>query len=232
MPETPALFEPSEFFDLAQTEHIALFDKVQYPWDVLQQIGKYLQFRLKPGISGVVSGKPFISDQVYIGPGTVVEQGAYLKGPAWIGANCQVRNSAYIRENVIVGDGCTLGNSCEFKNCLLFNGAEVPHFSYVGDSILGHKAHLGAGVILSNLRLDRQEVTIQGAGMNLPTGLKKFGAMVGDGAEIGCNSVLNPGSLIGKEAVLYPGTIWRGHLQARHIARNEGASRLQVFPRR
>jgi len=221
MPDMNPDLEPAAFFDLAQTEHLALFDKVQYPWQALAQIETYLQFRLKPGIQGMLSGKPFISDQVYIGPGTVVEHGAYLKGPAWIGANCHVRNGAYIRENVIVGDGCTLGNSCEFKNCLLFNHAEVPHFSYVGDSILGHKAHLGAGVILSNLRLDHKEVVIQGGGLHLPTGLRKFGAMVGDGAEIGCNSVLNPGSIVGRNSLIYPASNWRGILAANMIAKNK-----------
>ena len=106
-------------------------------------------------------GKPFISDAVFIGSGTIVEQGAVLKGPAWIGENCHIRSGCYVRENVIVGDGVVMGNSCEFKNCILFDEAQVPHFNYVGDSILGYRAHLGAGVILSNVKLDHREIHVQ-----------------------------------------------------------------------
>ena len=108
-----------------------------------------------------VMGRPFISEHVYIGGGTVVENGATIKGPAWIGSNCEIRSGCYIRENVIVGDGVVLGNSCEFKNCIIFNDAEIPHFSYVGDSVLGYQAHLGAGVILSNVRLDHKEISVK-----------------------------------------------------------------------
>ena len=115
-----------------------------------------------------------------------------------------MRSGCYIRENVIVGDGCVLGNSCEFKNCILFDGCEVPHFNYVGDAILGHKAHLGAGVILSNVRLDRGEVIVKHGAERIGTGLKKFSAIIGDHAEIGCNSVINPGSLIGRRCVVHP----------------------------
>src|SRR5690606_23191118 len=124
------------------------------------KIATYLKFRLKPAVLGRLMGRPFISTQVFVGRGTVIEQGAVIKGPAWIGENCEIRSGCYIRENVIVGDGVVLGNSCEFKNCLIFNDAQIPHFNYVGDSILGHHAHLGAGVILSNVKLDRSDVTI------------------------------------------------------------------------
>jgi NDP-sugar pyrophosphorylase family protein len=119
-------------------------------------------------------------------------------------------NGCYIRENVIVGSGCVLGNSCEFKNSIIFDETQVPHFSYVGDSILGYRAHLGAGVILSNVKLDRGEITIAVAGSYVPTGLRKFGAIIGDRTEIGCNSVINPGSIIGRSTIVYPGTFWRG----------------------
>lgn len=213
------MFAPDEFLDLSQTEHGLLFDDVEHVWQALPKITAYLQFRLKPAVLGKVLGKPFISNTVYIGRGTIIEHGAMIKGPAWIGENCQIRNGAYIRENVILGDGVVAGNSSEFKNCLVFNDAEIPHFNYVGDSILGYKAHLGAGVILSNVRLDRAPVTISTAHGPVETGLRKFGAVIGDRSEIGCNAVLSPGSLIGRSCIVYPGTQWRGVLADRHIAK-------------
>ncbi len=153
------MFSAAEFFELEHTAHPKLFETEKYVWDALKQIPSYLQFRLKPAVLGELVGKPFISDSVFIGSGTIVEQGAMLKGPAWIGENCHIRSGCYVRENVIVGDGVVMGNSCEFKNCILFDEAQVPHFSYVGDSILGYQAHLGAGVILSNVKLDHAEIS-------------------------------------------------------------------------
>src|SRR5687768_11424764 len=122
------MFKPSDYLDLSQTEHGALFEKVEQVWETLSHIQAYLKFRLKPSIQATLIGKPFISDQVYLGEGTVVEPTAVIRGPAWIGRNCQIRAGAYIRENVIVGDNCVVGNSCELKNCVLFNGSQVPHF--------------------------------------------------------------------------------------------------------
>src|ERR1051325_539158 len=204
------MLSAAEFFELGHTAHSKLFEKDKYVWEALKQIPSYLQFRLKPGVLGELVGKPFISESVFIGRGTIVEQGATLKGPAWIGENCHVRSGCYVRENVIVGNGVVMGNSCEFKNCILFDEAQVPHFSYVGDSILGYRAHLGAGVILSNVKLDRGEITVFTTGSHVPTGLRKFGAIVGDRAAIGCNSVLNPAAIIGRSSIVYPGTVWRG----------------------
>jgi len=212
-------FSPSEYLDLDHTDHRSLFEKVSNAWEALPLIASYLQFRLKPAIHGKQIGRPFISNAVYIGHGTVIEQGAMIKGPAWIGDECEIRAGCYIRENVIVGNGAVLGNSCEFKNCIVFDEAQVPHFNYVGDSILGHKAHLGAGVILSNVRLDRAEIVVRGEDDATPTGLKKFGAIVGDRAEIGCNAVLSPGSMIGRDALIYPGVQWKGVLPAKTIAK-------------
>lgn len=213
------MFPPDQFFDLDRTAHRVIFENVENVWQALPKIATYLQFRLKPGIHGTLIGKPFISTAVFVGEGTVIEQGAMIKGPAWIGENCQIRSGCYIRENVIIGDGVVAGNSCEFKNCLIFDGAQVPHFNYVGDSILGYKAHLGAGVTLSNVKLDRTEIKVSSGGEFISTGLKKFGAIVGDHAEIGCQSVLSPGSLIGRKAIVYPGSQWRGSLAAEHIAK-------------
>src|SRR4030095_2306022 len=192
------IFASSAYLDLNHTEHRMLFENSVHAWEALKQITSYLQFRLKPQILGRMVGKPFVSNAVYIGRGTVIEQGAMVKGPAWIGEGCEIRNGAYIRENVIIGSGCVIGNSSEFKNCIVFDECQVPHFNYVGDSILGYRAHLGAGVILSNVKLDKTEITVPlSDGGIIPTGLKKFGAIVGDFAEIGCNSVINPGSIIG-----------------------------------
>ena len=213
------MFPIEEFFDLSQCEHRALFENVENVWDVLPKIATYLQFRLKPGLHGKLIGKPFVSAAVYVGKNTVIEQGAMVKGPAWIGDNCEIRNGCYIRENVIIGNGVVAGNSSEFKNCLIMNDAQIPHYNYVGDSILGHAAHLGAGVILSNVRLDKAPVKISTSEGQINTELRKFGALVGDHAEIGCNSVLSPGSLIGRHSVVYPGSQWRGYLPAGHIAK-------------
>ncbi|PYJ36658.1 MAG: UDP-N-acetylglucosamine diphosphorylase, partial [Verrucomicrobia bacterium] len=125
------MFATAEFLNLEHTAHPKLFENQNYVWDALKQIASYLQFRLKPGVLGQLVGKPFLSNHVFIGRGTIVEQGAVLKGPAWIGENCQIRSGCYVRENVIVGDGVVMGNSCEFKNCILFDEAQVPHFNYV-----------------------------------------------------------------------------------------------------
>jgi UDP-N-acetylglucosamine diphosphorylase / glucose-1-phosphate thymidylyltransferase / UDP-N-acetylgalactosamine diphosphorylase / glucosamine-1-phosphate N-acetyltransferase / galactosamine-1-phosphate N-acetyltransferase len=204
----------ADYLDFSHTAHASLFRDDEPVWSVLTRIAAYLEANLKPGIQGKVDPKATVGDRVFIGAGTIVEPGAVIKGPAWIGANCQIRSGCYVRENVIVGDGCVLGNSCEFKNCVLFDHCEVPHFNYVGDAILGHKAHLGAGVILSNVRLDRGEVMVVHEGGRIATGLKKFSAIVGDYAEIGCNSVINPGSLIGRRSILYPLTNFGGVLPA------------------
>lgn len=163
-----------------------------------------------------------------IGEGTVVEDGAMIKGPAIIGRNCQIRHNAYVREDVIIGDNCVIGNACEIKTALIFNHCQVPHFNYVGDSILGHKAHLGAGVVLSNFKSLKGNVTVPVDGLPLDTGLRKFGALLGDGCDIGCNAVLNPGSIIGRGAVIYPCTNWRGILPANMIAKNKAAIEVVV----
>lgn len=213
------IFPAAEYLDLERTSHRPLFEGITQVWEALALIPRYLQFRLKPAMHGRVVGRPFISGMVYVGHNTIIEQGACIRGPAWIGDDCEIRNGAYIRENVIVGNGCVLGNSCEFKNCILFDEAQVPHFNYVGDAILGHHAHLGAGVILSNVRLDHGEIWIGSDEGRVPTGLRKFSAVVGDFAEIGCNSVINPGSIIGRGSVIFPGTIWRGVLPGRSVVR-------------
>jgi NDP-sugar pyrophosphorylase family protein len=181
-------------------------------------------------VLGELLGKPFISNNVYIGAGTVVEQGALLKGPAWIGENCHIRSGCYVRENVIAGDGVVMGNSCEFKNCILFDGVQAPHFNYVGDSILGYRAHLGAGVILSNVKLDHREIHVTTNDGSIATGLKKFGAIVGDRTEIGCNAVINPGAVIGRDCIIYSTANLRGVVPANSIVKVR--ENLQILTRR
>jgi len=217
------MFRPADLFDLTQTQHASLFDGCEQAWDALKRLKEYLAANLRPGLRNRCEGVAFIGAEVFIGEGTVVEDGAMIKGPAIIGRNCQIRHNAYVRENVIVGDDCVVGNSCELKSAILFNGCQVPHFNYVGDSILGCKAHLGAGAVLSNVKSLRGNVAVMQDGQKLDTGLRKFGALLGDGAEIGCNAVLNPGSIIGRNSVVYPLTNWRGVLAANRIAKKSGA---------
>src|SRR3954452_2524618 len=217
------MFKPSDLFDLRQTHHPSLFDRCHYACDALKKIQPYLQANLRPGLENRCEGVAFIGKQVFIGKGTVVEDGAMIKGPAIIGENCEIRHNAYIRENVIIGDNCIIGNACEIKNSLLFNEAAAPHFNYIGDSIFGHKAHLGAGVKISNFKLTAGNIKVELNGKPFDTGLRKFGALLGDHTDIGCNTVLNPGSIIGRNSVIYPNTNWRGVLGAGMIAKNKAA---------
>src|SRR5262245_10806198 len=222
------MFKPADLFDLSQTEHAALFDGVEFAWEALKKIKAYVEANAMASLKNKCEGVAFIGEKVFIGEGTVVEDGAMIKGPAIIGRNCQIRHNAYIREHVVVGDNCVVGNSSELKNALLFNNCQVPHFNYVGDSILGHKAHLGAGVVLSNFKSFKGNITVEKDGQPFDTGLRKFGALLGDGCDIGCNAVLNPGSIIGRGAVIYPCTNWRGILPANMIAKNKAQVEVVV----
>jgi NDP-sugar pyrophosphorylase family protein len=213
-----AMFRPEDFLNLKQFPFPELFDGCDNVWDALKKLPEFMKNRAKSSMQGEVLGTPFIDENVVIGKGTVVEHGATIKGPAIIGENCQVRSSAYVRGDVIVGNECVLGNASEFKNAILFNNVQVPHFSYVGDSILGYKSHLGAGVILSNVKSIKGNVTVK-YGNNIDTGLRKFGSVIGDNCDIGCNCVLNPGSIIGRNSVLYPNVLWRGVCPADSIVK-------------
>lgn len=224
------MLSPADLFDLKQTEHAELFAGCEHAWEALSRIGPYLKGRLRPGLRNSCQGVAFIGEDVSIGEGTVVEDGVMIKGPAIIGRNCQIRHNAYIREDVIIGDDCVVGNACELKNSFLFNRATVPHFNYVGDSILGYKAHLGAGVKISNVKLVEGNVLVDLDGKPCDTGLRKFGALLGDLTEIGCNAVLNPGSIIGRGSMIYPNTNWRGVLPPNSIVKNKAA--LQVIARK
>ena len=209
----------ADLLDLTQCPCPELFPAGENAWDALRKLPDWIKQNLKPARHCSTIGVPYIAEDVFIGEGTVVEHGAVILGPTIIGANCQIRSSAYVRGNVVVGNGCVLGNTSEFKNSILFHESQVPHFSYVGDSILGHKTHLGAGVILSNLKSVKGNVKVRDDGNEIDTGLRKFGAIVGDGADIGCNCVLNPGSIIGRNSILYPNILWRGVCPADSIVK-------------
>lgn len=224
------MFKPGDLFDLSQTAHAELFDGCEFAWQVLPKISGFLAAKIQPALHNSCEGRAYIGEQVFIGKGTVVEDGAMIKGPAIIGENCQIRHNAYIREEVIIGDNCTIGNSCELKNSVLFNGAQVPHFNYVGDSILGYKAHLGAGVKISNFKLFHDNIFIEVDGKPVDTGLRKFGALLGDEAEVGCNAVLSPGSIIGRRSVIYANVLWRGILPDDMIVKNK--STVEIVERR
>lgn len=224
-------YHVEDLFDLAHTEHAALFQGVQRPWEVLKRLGSYINEHVRPGAGGAdVSAAAHVGPNVFIGEGTVVEPGAMILGPAIIGSGCRIRHGAYIRENVIVGNGCVVGNSVELKHSVLLDNCQVPHFNYVGDSILGYKAHLGAGAIVSNVKLNNETVLVDFDGSPIDTGLRKFGALIGDCAEVGCNAVLNPGSILGRGSLVYPTLSWKGILPANMIAKLR--SEVQVVVRR
>lgn len=202
------------------------------PWAWIKAIAPALAAHAKTDWVRAVSPSPAvrIEGDVYLAPDVKLPVTCTLIGPAWIGSGTEIRPGAFIRGNVIIGAGCVIGNACEFKNCLLLDGVQVPHFSYVGDSVLGNKAHLGAGAICSNLRLDQKPVTVRTPERTYETGLRKFGAILGDSAEVGCNAVLNPGSVLGKRALVTPGTAFTGYLPAATIARQRGS--VTHLPRR
>jgi NDP-sugar pyrophosphorylase family protein len=231
------MFEASELFDLTQTRHAALFEGCRYAWEALTRIASYLDAIKTHELYNRCEGTAYIGENVSIGGGTVLEDGVMIVGPAVIGRNCQIRHNAYIRQNVIIGDECVVGNATEVKNSVLFNKAQAPHFNYIGDSVLGYKAHLGAGVKISNFKIFPGNITVEIDGEPFDTGLRKFGALLGDHCEVGCNAVLSPGSILGRSSVVYPNVTWRGILPERMIVKNKAAQevslrRVEVEPAR
>jgi NDP-sugar pyrophosphorylase family protein len=194
-----------EYFSLSGFAHRALWKEGEPLWAPLRDLNDYLKtqvFQIEIAIPrGVYLDRP---DLISIGKGTLIEPGVYIKGPCIIGKGSILRHGAYLRDCVICGDHSLIGHSAEVKHSILLNGSSVTHFCYVGDSIIGSGANLGAGVKCANLRLDRKEIAVTLSGKRVKTGLKKFGALVGDRVQIGCNSVLNPGTLVGKDTVSYP----------------------------
>lgn len=207
-----------DLYDLKYTAAADYLLAFEYPWEAL---GKIKDMIIKIGSSLDKSEYTEISDKVWVHKSAKIAPTAYLGSPCIIGAETEVRHCAFIRGSALVGKGCVVGNSTELKNVILFDGVQVPHYNYVGDSILGHKAHMGAGSITSNVKSDKTLVTVKGE-QTIATGLKKFGAMLGDFVEVGCNSVLNPGTVIGKNTNVYPLSCVRGVVPADSIYKSGG----------
>lgn len=210
----------TELYDLNETLAADLLSGYTYPWEVLPHIGAYI---LQIGQTLPADEFDHRADNIWIAKSAKVAPSACINGPCIIGRNTEVRHCAFIRGNALVGDGAVVGNSTELKNVILFNGVQVPHYNYVGDSILGHKAHMGAGSITSNVKSDKTLVVVKADGESIETGLKKMGAMLGDFVEVGCNSVLNPGTVIGRHSNIYPTSCVRGMIPAAHIYKKDGA---------
>lgn len=200
------------------------------PWEWLKQIGAALAALPEPPPLPARPAGVHVEGRVWLGAGVKLPPYATILGPSWIGAGTEIRPGAFIRGHVIVGEGCVLGNACEFKQCLLLDAVQVPHFNYVGDSLLGNRAHLGAGVICSNLRLDQQPVIVRAGTEFHDTGLRKFGAVLGDAAEVGCHAVLNPGAMLGPRSLVMPTVAFGGVLPANTIAHVR--SEVRFVPRR
>jgi len=209
----------SNLYDLEQTIAKELFDGVTYPWEVLTKISDFI---IKIGNTLDLEKYNKIGENVWVAKTASVAPTAYIKGPAIIGENAEIRHCAFIRGNAIVGEGAVVGNSTELKNVILFNKVQVPHYNYVGDSILGYKSHMGAGSITSNVKSDKKLVIVKDGDEKIETGLKKFGAMIGDEVEVGCGSILNPGTVIGKNTNIYPLSSVRGVVPEKSIYKRQG----------
>ncbi len=206
-------------YDLNQTIAGKLFEAAEYPWQVLPLIGDFIK---KSGASLDKSEYDEVAENVWIAKSAKVAPTAYINGPCIIGKDAEIRHCAFIRGNAIVGEGAVVGNSTELKNVVLFNKVQVPHYNYVGDSVLGYKSHMGAGSITSNVKSDKALVKVRCDGEVIETGLKKFGAMIGDNVEVGCGSVLNPGTVVGRESNIYPLSSVRGYVEAGSIYKKQG----------
>ena len=213
------MYQIQDLYDLKETIAADLFTGLTYPWEALPLIGAYI---CKLGETLDPSEYEKRGENIWIAKSAKVAPTAYINGPAIIGKNTEVRHCAFIRGNALVGEGCVVGNSTELKNVVLFNGVQVPHYNYVGDSILGYKSHMGAGSITSNVKSDKTLVTVNVNGQKIETGCKKFGAMLGDHVEVGCNSVLNPGTVIGRNTNIYPLSSVRGFVSANSIYKKQG----------
>lgn len=208
----------AEILNLNECYFNKIFDDVMYPWEALPKIKAFF----KEFAENLPDDYEQIDENIWVGKGTSIEKTVTIKGPAIIGCDCELRQSAFIRDYVLVGNGVVIGNSTEVKNSIIFNKAQIPHFNYVGDSVLGYGAHLGAGVIISNLKSNKTSVCVRKDGNVMETGLRKFGAIVGDNAEVGCNSVLNPGTVIGRNSIVYPLSCVRGVVPENHILKHNG----------
>ena len=206
-------------YNLKETIAKDLFEGAVYPWEVLPKISDFIK-KLGATLSEEEYEKR--GEDIWIAKSATVAPTAYIHGPAIIGKEAEVRHCAFIRGNAIVGEGAVVGNSTELKNVVLFNKVQVPHYNYVGDSVLGYKAHMGAGSITSNVKSDKKLVVVKAGDERIETGLKKFGAMLGDEVEVGCGSVLNPGTVIGSHSNIYPLSSVRGFVPAHSIYKRQG----------
>lgn len=211
--------EIKELYTLEETIAKDIFEGATYPWEVLSKISEFI---VKLGNTLPEDRFEKRGDNVWIARSAKIYPSACINGPAIIDEEAEVRHCAFIRGNAIVGKGAVVGNSTELKNVILFNKVQVPHYNYVGDSILGFKAHMGAGSITSNVKSDKTLVVVRAGEEELATGLKKFGAMLGDNVEVGCNSVLNPGTVIGRQTNVYPTSMVRGFIPAGSIYKKQG----------
>ena len=209
----------SALYNLEETIAKDIFEGAIYPWEVLPKIGTFI---VELGKSLPEEEYEKVGDNVWIAKTAKVAPTAYINGPAIIGKGAEIRHCAFIRGNAIVGEGAVVGNSTELKNVILFNKVQVPHYNYVGDSILGYKAHMGAGSITSNVKSDKTLTTVKTPEGAIETGLKKFGAMLGDEVEVGCGSVLNPGTVVGKNSNIYPLSMVREFVPANSIYKKRG----------
>ncbi len=215
----------SNLYNLDETIAKDLFEGATYPWEVLPKISAFI---LQLGSTLSEEEYEKIGENVWIARSATVAPTAYIHGPAIIGKNAEVRHCAFIRGNAIVGEGAVVGNSTELKNVVLFNKVQVPHYNYVGDSILGYKAHMGAGSITSNVKSDKKLVVVKDGRERIETGLKKFGAMLGDEVEVGCGSVLNPGTVVGRHSSIYPLSSVREVVPADSIYKKRGEVAARV----
>ena len=206
-------------YDLNETIAKDIFEGVTYPWEILPKISEFI---VKLGETLPADEYDKVGENVWIAKDAKVFDSAYINGPVIIDHGAEVRHCAFIRGNAIVGKNCVVGNSTELKNVILFNNVQVPHYNYVGDSILGYKSHMGAGSITSNVKSDKTNVTIMIGDDKIETGLKKMGAMLGNNVEVGCNSVLNPGTVIGQHTNVYPLSMVRGYVPPKSIYKKRG----------
>ena len=211
-------FQIKNLYNLEETIAAPLFDGAVYPWELLPKIGAYI---IELGGSLPADKYEKRGENIWIAKSAKVAPTAYMNGPCIIDEDAEIRHCAFIRGNAIVGKGAVVGNSTELKNVILFNKVQVPHYNYVGDSILGFKSHMGAGSITSNVKSDKTLVVVKSSYGNIETGLKKMGAMLGDNVEVGCNSVLNPGTVIGRNSNIYPTSMVRGYVEADSIDKRQ-----------
>ncbi len=211
------------FFDLSEVSFRDLFEGIGYVWEALARRDTYIRDHIKPNSERIEARGFYTEGDVCVGEGTVIEPGVYIKGPTIIGNNCQIRQGAYIRGNVIVGDNSVIGHTTEVIRSIILNKVRADHFAYIGDSILGNNCHLGAGVILANLkmRMNPSSVKIRIDGRIYDTGVRKLGAILGDNVEIGCNSTANPGTILEKNVTVYPGRVLRGYHPSVPVTRSQ-----------